>query len=280
MPGIITDPTQTPTGDATPATPAVPPSAAEPAAPAPQTQNLPKPEDTSGAQDKGLSEAEVKARIEKARSDEKKKAFDKLEAAKADKASSEEKIQKLEADLQSATKNLDELRQGKSTEIDSLTKEFQELRDKNAKLEKAIETVADDAAKQVMEAKVEAYRDKVIAQKSVMLSELVTGNTIEEIDESVERALAREKEIQAKAAGGSGDGGNTPPTQDPAPQTPPAPADPNLPRPLSPDGSQGRGPGPDTSPQNRENLSKLPREEYLKVRNQMMAEAKRKAGLI
>ncbi len=247
-----------PTGDSNPDSSAAAPAAAASASEPQNNDSKDIKNDSAGTPSPGLSEEEVNARIEKARADEKKKAYAKVEDAST-------KIAKLEEDLQSATANLDELRKGKSSEVDSITDELKQLREKNEKLEEAITVVATDAAKELHESKVATYREKVIRDQKIELAEMVNGATFEEIDVAADRALKREAELKAKF--------ETSAKKQPAPD--------NVPRPVAPDGSQGRDPSMTAlDPQNREALSKLPPEEYKKQRDELLANAKRKTGLI
>lgn len=274
-------------------TPAAAPAAVP--APVPQIQEPQNPGNTPSQQ--GLTEAEVADRLVKARADEKSKAFGKIEALSKEKKELTDQYAKAEADLKAAQEDRDKLREGKSSEVDSIQKELQDMRAKNEKLELAIENVATDAAAQIKQLEVQAYREKVIREQSVELAELVSGKTTEEVDASVKKAIEREAQLKAKFAGAAAptpadpsvQSGQQAPAGTPsqgeqtpaAPAAAPSPVDTSgLPRPISPDGSQGREVLAELTPQNREALSKLPKAEYLKKRTELLAAAKRKAGLI
>jgi DNA polymerase III alpha subunit (gram-positive type) len=258
-----------------------------------QTQTPQTPSNTP--ENSGLSEAEAAARIEKARAEEKQKAYGKIDTLNKEKQELAERYKKAEEELAAARQNLNEMREGKSTEVDSLQKELIQLRDRGEKLEKTVETVAEEAAQRVQQFEVQAYRERVIREKNIELAELVGGKTTEEVDNSVQAALQREAELKAKFAGAAQTPppaappttptpeAAQPPAQPPA-QQPPAQQPPvdtsSLPRPINPDGSQGRDPLDAVSPLNREALTKLPKEEYLKHRKEILAAAKQKSGLL
>jgi hypothetical protein len=257
--------------------------------PASQTQEPQNPGNTPSS---GLTEAEVVERLEKARADEKQKVFGKIETLSKEKEELAQRYAKTEADLKAAQADRDKLREGKSSEVDSIQKELQEMRMKNEKLESAIENVATEAAEQIERLEVKAYRERVIREQNVELSELVSGKTTEEVDESVKKAIEREAQLKAKFAGAATtppadptvQSGQTTPQEEQAPAAAPSAVPPvdtsGLPRPINPDGSQGRDPLVELNPLNREALSKLPRAEYLKKRDELLAAAKRKSGLL
>lgn len=250
---------------------------------APQTQD-PKPTDNTTVNN-GLTEAEIATRLEKARADEKKKAFGKIDALSKEKQELADRYKKAEEELAAARENLNQLREGKSSEVDSLQRELNEMRTRSEKLEKAIETVATEAAARIQRSEVNAYREKVIREQNIELAELVTGSTIEEVDSSVQAALDREKQLRAKFLQGAQ--GSTVSVEQKqtsgAPVTPevkPKPDTSNLPRPINPDGSQGRDLLGDLTPLNREHLAKLPKDQYLKRRDELLRIAKEKSGLL
>lgn len=265
-------------------------SAAVPAAvPAPQIQESQNPGNTLSS---SLTEAEVAERLEKARAEEKRKVFGKIETLTKEKEELAQRYEKAETDLKTAQADRDKLREGKSSEVDSIQKELQEMRAKNEKLETAIDNVATEAAAQIQQLEVKAYREQIIREQNIELVELVSGKTTEEVDASVKKAIEREAQLKAKFAGAATttpadpnvqSGQTTPQEEQASSATPPAvpPADTSgLPRPINPDGSQGRDPLTELNPINREALSKLPKEEYLKKRDELLAIAKRKSGLL
>lgn len=205
---------------------------------------------------------QVESMVAKARAEEKSKVFGKLDALKAEKAQADKTLAELEASLQATRSDLDSLREGKSSEISSVTKELTTLREQNKKLEVAINQVADDAAKRLRLSEVAAYREKRIRESGLTLAELVQGTTEDEIDTSIAAAKLKEQALTAQIA-----------------ERVRAEVTADLPRPLSPDGSQGRGPTPTLSSKTRQDMAALKGDAYTARRNQLLAEAKRKAGL-
>jgi DNA repair exonuclease SbcCD ATPase subunit len=215
------------------------------------------------AQGKVLTEEQVNALVEKARADEKSKVFGKLEEQKTAKAKAEELAKELESKLKATQTDLDSIRQGKASELESVANELKALRENNQKLEKAIEETASIAAAQIREFEVKAYRERRIRESGVKLEKLVTGNSEQEIDAAIESARkdemslleAYKAEQQKKVAD-------------------------SLPGPLAPNGSEGRGPSLGLTPQTREAIASLKGEEYEKRRAQILLDAKQRSGAI
>jgi hypothetical protein len=225
----------------------------------------------------GLSQQEINARIEKARSDEKAKAYARIEALQADKKVFEKKLLEAETSSKSAQEKLNSILSGESSEVDTLVKELNALKEQQGRYELALESVATDSAEKIGALRVEAHREKVLREHQIELVEFVQGNTIDEINASVQVALDREKELRVKFAGGSLAAQGTP-AASPAPTLPKADTS-SLPKPLSIESTKGLDLLTNVSPLNRHALTKLPKEQYLKIREQILAEAKRKSGM-
>jgi hypothetical protein len=225
------------------------------------SDSTPKSQDT--AHFKAFTDEQVNTLLEKARSDEKSKVFGKLEEQKAAKAKSDELVRELEGKLKSTQTDLDSIRQGKASELESVAKELKELRENNEKLQKAIEETATNAASQIREFEIKAYRERRIRESGVKLDKLVVGKSEQEIDAAIEEARKMEsqlledykKELQKMTVS-------------------------NLPGPLAPNGAEGRGPALTLNSQTREAIASLKGEEYDKRRAQLMFDAKQRSGAI
>jgi hypothetical protein len=210
-----------------------------------------------------LSEKELSELIEKARAEEKNKVYSKLESYKSEK----EKILSTLEEMKEAKKQLeadrDSLREGRASDLKSVNEELSRLREQNEKLQEAIDATVESSARQIREHELKAYRAEKIREAGLRLTELVTGSSEEEIDSAIRAAKAREDEISAQVREQvqkelAGD----------------------LPRPISTDSSMGRGPAPVITVENRRSVAQLPRDEYLKRREQLLNEARIKAGLV
>ena len=216
----------------------------------------------ASAQSKVYTDEQVKELLEKIRSDEKNKAFGKLEELKSAKEKSEKQLEELQGKLSATLSDLDSVRKGKASELESVSNEIKALRENNDKLSLMVENTVNSAAAKIREFEVKAYRERRIRESGVKLEELVIGQSETDIDAAIEVTKKREmqlleeykKELQKQAAAG-------------------------LPTPLSPDGATGRGPSAGLTPQNREALASLKGPEYEKRRAQLLNDALEKAGL-
>jgi len=232
-----------------------------------QSSELAIKKDTQESTKEPLSKDRISEMISKARSDEKSKVYGQLTSLKEQKAVSDAKAKELADKIASLENDLDSVRKGKSTELDSVTQELSRFRDTNKKLEAAIEEVANKATLQIRQAKLDAYKEKVIAEKRLVFVESVNGSTEEEILESAEKALKKQKLIEEDARQRALDEARRGLIKD-------------LPKPLVVDGQLGKGPNPMVGAANREAFAKLPDAEYKKQRAILLEEAKRKVGLI
>lgn len=216
----------------------------------------------ASAQSKMFTDEQVRELLEKVRSDEKNKVFSKLEELKVAKDKSEKQIEELQSKLSVTLTDLDSVRKGKASELESVANELKTLRESNEKLNKAVEATVSSAAEKIREFEVKVYRERRIREAGVKLEELVIGQSEADIDATIEAAKKREqqlleeykKELQKQAIAG-------------------------LPTPLSPDGATGRGPSAGLTPQNREALASLKGAEYEKRRAQLLNDALEKAGI-
>ena len=224
---------------------------------------------------KTFTEDEVNARIEKARADEKSKVFGTVEKLQKEKDELAKRIDteakkkdEIKGQLSEVQSDLEKVREGKTSELESVNKELSALREQNKKFEAAIEDVASTAAKQVVEAEkkiadtqLDAYKATSVAKAGIQLTELVTGTTPEEIDASIKQVAAKEEKLRESIK------------SDVRKELAK-----DLPQPLAVDGTKGVDPNLGTV-QSRVNTAKLRNEdEYQKRRAQLLQDAKAKVG--
>lgn len=224
----------------------------------------PKPQKDPASQpkvEKVYAEEQITELIEKARSDEKSKVFSKLEALKASNDEVQKKLEELENAKKEIEKDRDALREGRTSELKSVNEELAQLREQNEKLHKAFEASVETATLKIREQELKTYRAERLRAEKVEIEELVAGDSEEEIDKSIERALEKQKAIEERLREEI--------RKDLAK---------DLPKPVLSDGSQGRGPTPVITPQNRQVAARLQGDEYAKRRQELLQEAKVKAG--
>ena len=180
--------------------------------------------------------------ISKARAEEKAKQYKKIEKLENQidtltKQHNDDllKIGQLERDLETAEKKLQTSGQGDSEEIKTLKSEVESLKKEKSKLDKKIEefeknTVSREELETEIRTELEAeyttktYRAEKMAElkDDILVPELVMGNTVEEIDASIEVALAKSKEIREKL--GVTDGSTQSPQHGRTPKSPSNPS--------------------------------------------------------
>lgn len=260
--------TQADTASSTSTGQQIPPPAPQPRAgstpPEPQHATPPTDAASNAPADDVVPKSEVARAIEKARREEKEKLYPEIERLKAARAEGEAKAAELEQQLEAQRLEVEGLRTGKVEETESINKELRELRKKNQKLETAIENVATEAAAKLRASELAAYREKQIRASGIQqLAELVGGDSEEAIDAAIKRAKEKEDAIFEKAR-----------------EEARAKLADSLPTPISPDGSQGRGPTAIVTQKQKQDIASLRGADYRKYRDQLMAEAKQKAGLV
>ena len=156
--------------------------------------------------------------ISKARKEEKDKQYKTIEKLKGQietltKQHNEDllKVGQLEEDLKTANSKLSTAGQGDSEEIKTLKATIETLTKEKADLEKKIKDIEDNTVtREELEAEIrteleaeyttKTYRAERMAElkDEILVPELVIGNTVEEIDASIEVALEKSKSIREK----------------------------------------------------------------------------------
>lgn len=178
--------------------------------------------------------------ISKARAEEKSKQYNTIKKLKGqiDTLTNQHnddllKIGQLEKDLETANKKLETSGQGDSEEVNTLKKEIKTLQEDKKGLEAQLENLYNDTiSREELENEIRTELEAEYATKTykaekmaelkddILVPELVMGNTKEEIDASIEVALAKSKEIRDKL--GITEGSKSP--QGRTPKTPSSPS--------------------------------------------------------
>lgn len=179
------------------------------------------PEDDEGATGKKKPQINYEDLISKARADEKKKQFNKvkkLEEEKKDLVAKQNNLLikngELEATIADLEAKLAKAGEGDIPTVITLKDELAKVQSERDDLAKKLESKADPVdegelrksirAELDEEYKVKMHRLEVLSEHKddLLVPELVTGNTIEDIDASLETALERSREIEEKLGGG------------------------------------------------------------------------------
>jgi len=189
--------------------------------------------------------------VEKARKEEKDKVMPQIESLKAKLEASERASADREAEIlrlkASATPE-----EASRASLARMEQSLRETSEKTAKLESELALTREVAAQELRNMGLKLHREKVIAEKKVLLPELVTGSTEAEIEAAAETALRRQNEL-AEAARAQ------------VRQEQSA----NVPSPVSPSANAPRV----GAPSDLRALGKLPKKDYEAIRAQMFASA-------
>lgn len=136
--------------------------------------------------------AEIKKEIaESIRKEEKDKLYPQIEKLKQEAKAKEEA-------LVEAQKQVEEFKSKNMTDDEKLQLKLRELEDAKASLETKMEEFASRTATEIYKVKLEAELEKqLLKYKDEVIPELVTGGTIEEIQQSAENAHRRFLELKA-----------------------------------------------------------------------------------
>jgi len=225
----------------------------------------------SGKREETLyTQGQVNELLSKIRGDEKKKHQGKLEETSTQLKSQLDKMKELEEQLSRAQKKLEKLQEGKKSDKDDLSKELEDLRAEREKLHKGMEELAEISAQQIVDTELRMKKELLIQKHGIKFPELVSGDTVEELEASAKKAADREKALIEQAA------------KDAEEKTKKELSDQaaaGLPKPISANASLGNGNDLLTDLNARDKIVKLPRDEYLKKRAEILQEAKQKVGL-
>ena len=140
--------------------------------------------------------------IEKARQQEKDKLYQRLSDidAKNQEYSSKlsettELLQKLVAERDEAKEKLEAQRQAEMSAEELVAERLKALEERERNMQAQLERVAEEAALRVRESELKLFKANKISESKLTLTELVSGDSEEEIMNSIERAKAREDEI-------------------------------------------------------------------------------------
>jgi len=236
------------------------------------TQNKDSKDEDKGGKSKETlyTQDQVNELLSKIRSDEKKKHQGKLEETSIALKTQMDKMKELEEQLSGAQKRLEKLQDGKKSDKEGLSKELEELRTEREKLKKGMEELASISAQQIVDTELRMKKELLIQKHGIKFPELVSGDTIEELEASAKKAAEREKALVEEA---------TKSAEERAKKQFSDQAVTGLPKPISTNTSLGNGNDLPIDFNAREKIVKLPREQYLKRRAEILLEARRKAGL-
>jgi len=134
----------------------------------------------------------IAARVTKARADEKSKLHKKLTDMEASVLATQSEREKQDAALKEALDKLSLLEDSKLSDADKVQKQLDTLAEQNKRLQTQLEEVATKAAERIHASELAAFRDRALRESGITLTELVNGNSPDEIVASI--AVAKERE--------------------------------------------------------------------------------------
>ena len=241
----MSDTTKEALNNAEPSQDAVQPNVSETSEP------TPAPTETK-ADEEMISKAKFDELVTKARQEEKQKLYKAMEKAKADAEALEAQKKAVHDQLNEAQERLKQTEETQMSEMNSIKETLEALKAQNEMLQKRLDEVAVEADSKVKQSELNAYKKQRLEQENIMLTELVAGSSVEEIEAAIKAVKDREdnmrKSLEEKVR---------------------AELSKDLPRPISTD--------TDTSSvapmSDRYKMSKLNPSDYQSMRQQMMQKA-------
>lgn len=198
-----------------------------------------------------FTKAQIQEMLTKARQEEKAKLYKSIEKAKAEATDTQAERDKVLQELSQAKERLQTLQDSNMSDIEKVNRQIELLAQQNELLKQQMEQVSKQAEERVRVSEVSAYRQKKVESSGLLFPEMVTGNTPEEIDASIEQLKLREESVRTQL-------------EDKMRSEQAI----NVPRPMSPDATT-----PSTSSRDRYQISKMNRDEYSAIRQKLMAQA-------
>lgn len=214
----------------------------------PQADVSPKAEKPS---EERFTKDQLQELLTKARQEEKAKLYKSIEKTKAEAEKTQAERDKVLEELNQAKERLQTLQDSNMSDIEKVNKQIELLAQQNELLKQQMEAVSKQAEERVRVSEVSAYKQKKIESSGLLFPEMVSGNTPEEIDASIEMLKQREESVRS--------------TLEDKLRAEQAV---NVPRPMSPDGATQS-----VAVNDRYQLSKLKRDEYQAMRQKLMAQA-------
>jgi uncharacterized phage infection (PIP) family protein YhgE len=130
--------------------------------------------------------------IEKARKQEKDKLYQKMKELEDKNKQFEDFLNKEKQKAEEYASQLQRQKEQQMSEEEKIKQTVDKLVQQNDYLSKQLEEVAKNAQERLRESELRAYKAQALARNNVLIPELVSGNSVDEIDNAIK--LAKEKE--------------------------------------------------------------------------------------
>lgn len=137
--------------------------------------------------------------IEKARKQEKDKLYAKMKELEDKNKLFEDFLNKEKQKAEEYAQQLERQKQMQMSEEERIKQTVTKLVEQNDTLSKQLEEVARNAQEKLRESELRAYKAQALAKSNVLIPELVSGNSVEEIDQAIRFAKEKEQQILKQA---------------------------------------------------------------------------------
>tara|TARA_R110000824_G_scaffold120115_7_gene275122 strand:+ start:441 stop:1151 length:711 start_codon:yes stop_codon:yes gene_type:complete len=199
-----------------------------------------------------FSKSEVDTLLTKVRKEEKDKLYKSIEKAKSSSESVSMEKEKIEEELDVTKKRLKTIEDDKLSTLDKVSQQIKLLQEQNDLLKKQVQEVAVAADNKVKVSELKAYREKRIESEKILFPDMVSGESREEIEASIELLKSKESDVRTQL-------------EDKLRQE----LKQNIPRPVSPNAFETGH----NSARDRYELSKVSKKDYKALRAKMMSSA-------
>ena len=161
------------------------------------------PEASSAAPAPAPQEAYTKEQINemlsKARKEEKEKLYKSLEKSKAESEALQAERDRVSSELQTATERLKALEVNQMSDMQKFTEQLEALRKQNEELQARMNSVVTDAESKIKQSELNAYKKQRLEQEGILMPELVSGTSTEELETSIKAVKERQEAIRKEA---------------------------------------------------------------------------------
>ena len=219
-------------------------------------QQLPKEEnvqqESAKVDEPTYTKAQLDEMLKKARQQEKDKLYRSLKDANEQSEQLKSEHERVQKEYLKTQERLKTLQDDKMSDLEKVNKQIEAIIAENEALRQKIDSVSKEADERITKSQVNAYKQDRIKSEGLLFSDLVSGNTKEEIDASItaikERELAIKRQVEDQVRLELKD---------------------SLPKAISPNTAE-----PSIAPaSNRYNLSKLRGDEYKNIRQKLLSQA-------
>mgnify|MGYP003153199784 CR=1 FL=1 len=145
-----------------------------------------------------FSKAQLDEMLKKARQQEKDKLYKYLDEANKQSEQLKEEHERVQQEYLKTQERLKTLQDDKMSDLEKVNKQIEAIITENESLRQKIDSVSKEADERITRSQVNAYKQDRIKQEGLLFSDMVVGNTKDEIDASIQAIKERELAIRQK----------------------------------------------------------------------------------